>query len=1253
MFTTRQRRTLLTLGLAAAWLYTFSLLYQLLVTNNDNPRKLIGKMERYIRSAEKDFLKECENIPEILSLYNKKYDVSLLEKLRKKPYAFFVYSDGPDEDRELKFWSANYAFPAPEHFLLPPEYGHSITLGNGIFEFCRKTITVQNKYITVVCLLPLRWEYFMENDYLKGRFASVPGMEKKYDVSLTPTIYPVKNGNGQIMLYLREKKDERNTGYSSFVVITRLLSVVMMIALIYFAASVLARKKSPWLGFAVLLGGFTILRLMSWFFPFPFSASRLEVFDPRIYASGTIFRSLGDLAFTITVVFLSVQFLVHHRPLQLTGAAGRRNPVKSGLLVMVLVVITLLASWLISTLVADSIISFNVTNFFSLNVYSVLGFVTVALIVLSYYYLSGYLLFYIRKWFDLRIFPYVVAAIGGLMLLYLRLPVFNYSQNIFVLIWLMVYMLISESLKAYRNDQKLMIRNDIVMLLFYSVSVCVLFTKENNEKELSERRFLAEKLAFHSEPSTERLLNIAILRFDDNFLSQNIRRWSDGASGASFKDTLAKQNFIGYLNKFDTKIYTYDSSGVPVNNPDSTALQVYNNIVETNSSHVNSNSDLYYYEEGFDLYNYVYYKKVLDTAQKLTGYFIIHARPLKYKVKSDPIYLELFRGRDNNFYEKINNYVYAVYKNRELRKRFIDYDFPVEISEKQVPLREDTLVTRNGYRELWHKASADLLVVIGKKDTQVIGSITLFAYLFFTFLVIALLYRLVKYLVTRPPSGWWHARLIQFTIRSQVQGIIVLASLLSFLVIGITIISLFRSRFDKNNKDRLSRAMSILEADVENKIVGQTMFDDVVKVYEPGASAQFNEMIVQLSEIHNVDFNIYNPDGLLRFSSQPYVRNKEILGDRIDPVAYYNLLHRGSGQFVQQEKIGSFSYLSMYVPVRDQDGKPYGYLNIPYYASRSDLKTEISNFLVTIINLNAFIFLVAGLIAWLVTSRITRSFLLIGEKMEEVNLGKNEVIAWKRNDEIGDLVKKYNEMVLKLEASAVKLAKSEREGAWREMARQVAHEIKNPLTPMKLSIQYLQKSIAEGSGNVKDLTTSVTQTLVEQIDHLSKIAADFSQFAHIGNSTAEPILLHEMLVKIAELFAVEPGAEILVSDENIDCVIKADKTQVNRLFTNLVKNALQSYDETEHKPVKLQIRSANNRFAVICVQDEGPGIEESVREKIFTPNFTTKTSGTGLGLAISKGLVEQAGGEIWFETGSGGTSFFVKLPLADVPPAIG
>jgi len=351
-------------------------------------------------------------------------------------------------------------------------------------------------------------------------------------------------------------------------------------------------------------------------------------------------------------------------------------------------------------------------------------------------------------------------------------------------------------------------------------------------------------------------------------------------------------------------------------------------------------------------------------------------------------------------------------------------------------------------------------------------------------------------------------------------------------------------------------------------------------------------------------------------------------------------------EHVQEENIANLSYLSIYAPVRDEEGRVYAYLSIPYFTSQPELNQEISNFIVTIINLNAFILLVAGLIALFITNRITRSFSIISSKMKEVNLGRlNEEIEWNRDDEIGDLVTEYNKMVAKLGESAAALAKTEREGAWREMARQVAHEIKNPLTPMKLSMQYLQKAIASDHPNVKELSGNTARTLVEQIDHLSKIAADFSQFANISYTNAEEFDLHEVIRSLQELYASDETIRFEWEPVPARIVVHADKTQMNRLFTNLFANAVQACPPGScHIIVTEELTAAGVR---ISVRDNGEGIPDEMRSRIFMPNFTTKSSGTGLGLAMCKSIVEQAKGKIWFQTETGvGTTFHVELPLA-------
>ena len=410
---------------------------------------------------------------------------------------------------------------------------------------------------------------------------------------------------------------------------------------------------------------------------------------------------------------------------------------------------------------------------------------------------------------------------------------------------------------------------------------------------------------------------------------------------------------------------------------------------------------------------------------------------------------------------------------------------------------------------------------------------------------------------------------------------------------------------------------------------------------------KMDEVVNTISNIHSADLNLYDLYGNLKVSSVPLPYRKGIVSEKMDPIAYYHLNKLKNIQFFQEQKIGSLKYLSNYLPVRDESGREYAYLNIPYFESQNDLQNEISNFLVTIINLNAFIFLIAGIIALFITNRITRSFTLISDQMKKINLQTgNEEIIWNRKDEIGDLVKEYNTMVRKLDVSAELLARSEREGAWREMARQVAHEIKNPLTPMKLNLQYLQMAIDKNSADVKNISLYVAQILLEQIEHLSQIASDFSQFAKIGNTRKQIFNVNEVLENCITLFATNDKITIHSTLYPAEIFIDADKTQMNRLFTNLLQNAVQSVPD--YRDVILEITSelVDDKI-LISIKDNGNGIQPDMKNKIFAPNFTTKTSGTGLGLAMCKGIIETLNGDIWFDTKEGEwTCFYIEIPAA-------
>ncbi|HOT89348.1 MAG TPA: ATP-binding protein, partial [Bacteroidales bacterium] len=299
-------------------------------------------------------------------------------------------------------------------------------------------------------------------------------------------------------------------------------------------------------------------------------------------------------------------------------------------------------------------------------------------------------------------------------------------------------------------------------------------------------------------------------------------------------------------------------------------------------------------------------------------------------------------------------------------------------------------------------------------------------------------------------------------------------------------------------------------------------------------------------------------------------------------------------------------------------------------------------------NINVVLTALAVIIALLVSNYITLPMKLIQEKLSRLKLGKkNEKISWKKNDEIGGLIDDYNRVIDELAVSAEMLAKSERESAWREMAKQIAHEIKNPLTPMKLSVQHLKKAWDEKTPDWEKRFEKFSKTMIEQIESLSNIASEFSDFSKLPKTIDEPIDLIQIIENAVELYRENKQNIYFNKPELGKWEVLADKTQLIRIFNNLIKNSVQAISSLENGMIEIGIKKEESQY-VIEIKDNGVGIANEQKEKIFSPNFTTKTGGMGLGLAMVRNIVENYKGKIWFESETGiGTTFFVKLPAID------
>ena len=375
-----------------------------------------------------------------------------------------------------------------------------------------------------------------------------------------------------------------------------------------------------------------------------------------------------------------------------------------------------------------------------------------------------------------------------------------------------------------------------------------------------------------------------------------------------------------------------------------------------------------------------------------------------------------------------------------------------------------------------------------------------------------------------------------------------------------------------------------------------------------------------------------------------------MVSQKIDPVAYYQLKVNRQFEFTHNEKIGELDFLSCYMPFIGNNNQLLGYLNLPYFNKQNELENEISSVLVALINVYVLLFVLSIILAVFISNRIMEPLKLLQNKISHIRLGKsNEMIEWKNKDEIGELITEYNRMIVELSNSAEMLAKSERESAWREMAKQVAHEIKNPLTPMKLSAQHLERSYKDGVSDWDKRLEEFTKTLIEQIDALTNIANEFSNFAKMPKANLQVINLAQLITSVVSLY--QNSEEYSVGVNYNDCEkikVNADKDQLIRLFNNLIKNAIQAIPENRKGIIEIKFSVFENEVKVdVC--DNGKGIEEEQRENIFTPNFTTKNAGMGLGLAMAKSIVENCKGSISFTSKENeGTIFSIVFPVAEV-----
>ncbi len=1179
-----------------------------------------------LNNSEKDIEKlladTALNNPERL----KGFDPKVREAYNEKHLGILAYTYD-----SLVYWSDNKL--SVDSCLGDIRMGSSIMkTQNGYYQVYKQ---VSGLY-TFLCFYLIKQEFSAQNEFLNNQLNADFKIYDNVEIELKPKagFTDIINEKGQYLFSERLSKTYKTPLYL-FVLI--LLSVLLTI--VSFEALVRKynrRQKSLWM--TLLLCNLIItLRLITLIYHFPQFLYDKALLNAGLYASNQFFASLGD--YFINLFFIGRCLYLIYANQNLSTFRHRASKFQwVALIVLFLAVYAAFAG--IQSLVIDSRIAFDVNNQ-SLSWSTILSlaamFITVLCVLICFrIYLKLFESLWVRQYSKL-LWPLLAAG----MLAGILAP-FHWAVVPFGLMYLLGLMLICKYFR-WKNP----LQETLAQVALSALFVSILIGQSNYKKENDLRKLVAENTIDQSDRKAEKLLQQVDKKVSNEFLAYKFFE-SPLVSKKMLEKRLREEYFNGYMNRYEMLLLDYDAHGgffkeksfMSFSGIDSIHSRQATPLSNSHFSRINVPGDI-----GGYLGKYRFYEK-----ENEGGYLYILLQPRSFQNENS--FNEILSERRKPF----SSYAYswAIYKGSHLFNSRGNYSFPLYFNELHQS-RDFVYFQENGFSHLAYNPQAGLSVQVSLEykpiSTFVITATFLFTYFLLLVFLLLFLSRLLIVVQHLPllfrSREWFENAVSKAVVGDKLVGGMNLSLLatriqfaLGFMVFFTLIVTVAISQqsakqaYNQRQVDKLLSKARDITSSMEGSI----------EYSESGVDVnQLKGLVDRLSESTNTDINLFDASGNLIKTTQPKIFESGIISPKLHPDALYNLRHQEASQYIQNENIGKLQYVSAYLPLLERNEK-IGYINVPFFSKQAELEAELKANLISLTGPYSLLFVLVGILAWLISSRFTSRLSIIREYLGRTDFfQQNNKIRWTSKDEIGELVKQYNLMLDKLAESADMLAKTERDQAWREMAKQIAHEIKNPLTPMKLNIQLLQKTWDDKSPNMDAAIRKTSSLLVEQIDALAQLATSFSNFAQMPESHAVRVDVSESIQNAAALFEEEATISFAGFEKKI--YILVDKDEWKRVLNNLLKNAIQAAPEGIKPTIRISIEPHENKV-LISISDNGTGIPEEIQDKVYEPNFSTKNSGMGLGLAMVKKIMDHANGKIWFETNSSsGTTFYLEFRI--------
>lgn len=1122
------------------------------------------------------------------------------------------------ENNKLTYWSnSTVSFNSINDF---SGMNGVVLLKDGYYQYLKK----QSNNQTFLGLILIKSEYAIQNNYLKKEVHPSFGITDDVEISIddveSGTAIKDLNGNRLFSMQINPSNYKSSDWLS---IIIYFLGFVLLILFVY--RYVKQNKKIKKYASLISIIGVLIFYLISTVFAIPSVIFHQKIFSPTIFAHSVLLPSLGHfLIVALTIMGLTV--------LWVKRVQEKNNHVllKAILSMCMVSILNLVFTNWFAGLINNSNINFDINNLLDLTAYSFIG---ILIVIVLYTCLTVLLNAIINNYANSTKFKknQLLTLFWFISLLSVLIGHLAFEVDWKIASWMLVAILVLSLSKTIKTQ----FFQSILLILLIAATITVGFVKLTKQKEVLNQEFLLKKLAKEADPVTEFLFNDIKTKIEsDTLLVNQAKNYWD--SKDDIDGYVIEKYFTGYWNKYDVFVFLCLPEDTLVVQPENLEVSCYNFFAEkvereaVTRFNFNENIHFLYNKDGVGSYLGNVTIKLPDT---LFPNATLYIEMLPKLLSNNEGYPELLLNeKEIDVSASLTKYSVAKYKKNKLVNSNGECNYLLELAQK-LPFNTNGFYNQNinDYHHLYYQSDKNTVVVLSALQKTEFNYMTIFSYIFICYGLFVLI---VGLLFNIEPFNWR----IGFTeFSTKIQLFIIGSTFLSFVLFGLGTSYYIKKQYeDKNTKSIQEKVQSVVKE-------LNTEFSTEKSIEEINPDFITNQLI-KYSNIFFADINLYGINGQLIATSRPEIIERGLISNRMNPQAFHTLKEHKKSSFIHEEEIGEMNYLSAYVPFRNNENKVIAYLNLPYFAKQNQLENELSQFFTALINIYALLFLVSIFIAVLFANYISEPVRLIKDKIRALQLGKaNEFIDWKSNDEIGSLVKEYNQKVLELEKSAKLLAQSERESAWREMAKQVAHEIKNPLTPMKLSIQHLERSVVDNPADLPERIKRTAKTLVEQIDTLTNIANEFSSFAKMPKANDQQLNLIEILETVIDLYKKEQVEIVFDNQLEKEALIVADKDQLNRMFSNLIKNAIQAIPENQQGKINVSA-SCKKNYYTITITDNGSGIPKELQEKIFTPNFTTKTTGMGLGLAMVKNMVENLNGTIDFTTSDKGTSFKIEIP---------